>query len=725
MSRWIGALVVGATLAVAGCGKSGGDVAAPEVPKTMVVSLDRSAVTIIAGRRDSVTATVTTTGKITGTISYAVEGLPSGITGTATPRTTSGATVTATVLIDVAATVAPGTYPLTVRSTTPGVTDATVTGTITVQPIPAIALSVDSATRIVNQGASVNTVVTLARTNFTGPVTLAVANLPTGVTATFDSSTVGGTRATLTLTAATNAALGAAALTVQASGTGITAVTAPLTLTVNPAPAYTLAASPTTVSIDQGGTASATLTLARTNFSGAVSFAAQTLPTGVTATFTPTSTTGASATVQFTATTTAAAGSSTVTIRATAAGLADRTVSLPITVNPLLTGSVDFTGCLAADRAVWLAMQDGDGGVWTRVTGTGDVYPILFKGTRVAYAYATNGSSTNGVTVRYHTRAEVSGQVLRPCTPTVAGTQTVTGTLANASGSAALFFGGGVTGLGANGPTQANGTFTIANVRPGRHDFLAYTGLARGIIIRDINPGNGGSVGTIDFGSTNPTRFSLTARQATATNTRAGETYAFFERYFTTTADYVCEEIPLNSVTSSGANFAVYGVPAPYQATTDFYQVVMRAVTFDGTRQVAESFQDFTTRTANPFVLPAPLLTPTVTELTGATMRRLQAVATGIPAEYDGPVTLTTRDALQTRRITLVASAAWRNGTSVTLAIPDLTGVAGWTSSWVPPGDDVYRWTLEASNTPRSNCTDGARVITATVTGGTAAQLRR
>jgi hypothetical protein len=100
-------------------------------------------------------------------------------------------------------------------------------------------------------------------------------------------------------------------------------------------PDFALTASPTTVSVAQGGTKSTTIsTTVSGGFNSAVSLSASGLPAGVTAAFSPTSIAApgsGSSTLTFTASSTATTGTSTVTINASGGGVSHSTpVSLTV-----------------------------------------------------------------------------------------------------------------------------------------------------------------------------------------------------------------------------------------------------------------------------------------------------------------------------------------------------------------------------------------------------------
>jgi len=120
--------------------------------------------------------------------------------------------------------------------------------------------------------------------------------------------------------------------------------TATLTLTVNPAasPNFALSDSPGSLSITQGNSGTSTITVTPQNgFNGSVALSAAGLPSGVTASFNPSSTT-ASSTLTLTASSTATTGTATVTVTGTSGSLS-HAATLSLTVNPAST-SVQLLG---------------------------------------------------------------------------------------------------------------------------------------------------------------------------------------------------------------------------------------------------------------------------------------------------------------------------------------------------------------------------------------------
>ena len=198
-------------------------------------------------------------------------------------------------------------------------------------PAPRFTLSASPASLAVVQGTSSSSTITVAPQNgFTGSVNFSASGLPNGVTASFSPnpslvSTI------LTLNAAATADIGTFTVTITGISGSLTSQT-PISLSVNPAGNYTLTATPSGLSITQGTSGTSTITVNPVGgFDGGVSLFASGLPSGVTASFNPTSTT-ATSTLTLTASLTAAPGTFTVTVTGTSGNLINST-SISLTVN--------------------------------------------------------------------------------------------------------------------------------------------------------------------------------------------------------------------------------------------------------------------------------------------------------------------------------------------------------------------------------------------------------
>src|SRR5258708_6951662 len=205
---------------------------------------------------------------------------------------------------------------------------------------PDFAVAASPASLSVTQGTSGSTTVsTTVSGGFNSAVALSVSGLPSGVTASFNPTSIaapGSGSSTLTFTASSTATTGTATVTVTATGGGVTH-TATVSLTINAAatPDFAVSASPASVSVTQGSTGTSTIsTTVSGGFNSAVSLSASGLPAGVTASFNPTSIAApgsGSSTLTFSATSTATTGTVNVTVTATGGGVS-HTVTIALTI---------------------------------------------------------------------------------------------------------------------------------------------------------------------------------------------------------------------------------------------------------------------------------------------------------------------------------------------------------------------------------------------------------
>ena len=285
-------LLAGAILA--GCGTAAGPGGGNG---SIAISVSKTSLSITQGQSDNLTASITRAGGFTGDVVITTTGAPAGVTATASNVTTSGGTTTGTITVAVAETAAPGgPTSLTVTASGSGVTSVQQVIALTINPKPAIALTLTGSPISVQSGTSGTIQVTIGRTNFTGPVTLALEGAPaSGVTGTFAPNPATGGTSVLTLAVAAGVTPGALpAMTVRATGQGVIAVTAPVTITVTAPPSgFTLSVAPT-ISVGRRQSGNTTVTITRTNFTADVALSVTGLPTDVTAGFDVASAPGAS-----------------------------------------------------------------------------------------------------------------------------------------------------------------------------------------------------------------------------------------------------------------------------------------------------------------------------------------------------------------------------------------------------------------------------------------------
>jgi large repetitive protein len=199
---------------------------------------------------------------------------------------------------------------------------------------PSFTISAEPTSLSIVQGASGQVGITeVGQNGFAGSITLAASGLPSGVTASFAPTTVAGL-IMLTLTANSVPATEGYTVTVTGTSGTLTANTTFFLLLI-PGPSITIGASPTSLSIVQGGSGTSGITVTGQNGflkGNLISLAASGLPAGVTASFTPNPTTGTSV-LTLTASSTATLGPATVTVTGTAQTLTAST-TLAFTVNP-------------------------------------------------------------------------------------------------------------------------------------------------------------------------------------------------------------------------------------------------------------------------------------------------------------------------------------------------------------------------------------------------------
>jgi subtilase family serine protease len=236
---------------------------------------------------------------------------------------------------------------------------------------PSFTLSASPSSVTVTQGSSGTSTITVTDVGgFTGSVTLAASGLPSGVTAAFGTNPTTGT-SVLTLTASSTATTGSATVTITGtSGTLTATTTVALTVNSTTTPAFSVSASPASVTVTQGSSGTSTITVTSTGgFDSATTLSASGLPSGVTATFstnpvTPPANGSATSTLTLTASSTATVGAATVTITGTS-GSTSHSTTISLTVNAS-SSSPNFTLSLSPSSFT----IDDDGSVSTTLTIT-------------------------------------------------------------------------------------------------------------------------------------------------------------------------------------------------------------------------------------------------------------------------------------------------------------------------------------------------------------------
>ncbi len=299
------------------------------------ISVNPSALSVQAGASGTSQATVTRSGGFAGALALAATGAPAGMTVTA-PAVAAGSTTSA-ITVNVGAGVAPGAYPVTLTASGTGITapTATLTVTVTAAPVPAATIALNPTSVTIAAGASGTSQATITRSGgFAGAVTITSSGAPAGMTVAAPAIAAGATTSTVTVTVGASVAAGAYPITVRANATGITEVTAELTVTVSAAPGFAVTLNPTALTVAPGAQGTSAINIARTGgFTGALTFALQgNPPAGVVLTLPSGPVTAATSQITVSVGATVAAGSYPLTINVTGTGVPASTVTLTLTV---------------------------------------------------------------------------------------------------------------------------------------------------------------------------------------------------------------------------------------------------------------------------------------------------------------------------------------------------------------------------------------------------------
>jgi subtilase family serine protease len=275
------------------------------------------------------TITIAPQNGFSGSVGLSASGLPSGVTASFSP---ASATTTSTLTLTASSSATIGTSSIMITGVSGGLTETvTISLTVNASSAPNFSLTASPTAIAIAQGnISASTTITLVPVNgFAGSVSVSLSPLPNGVSSAWSG---GGTAAVLTLTASSTATLGTSTVTITGtSGSLVNSVSVILTVNTAVATDYTLSASPSSVSIKQGSSGTTTIAVSPLKgFSGNVNLSASVLPSGVTASFSP-STTGRTSTLKLTASSSAITGTFTVTIHGTSGSLS-HTTTITLTV---------------------------------------------------------------------------------------------------------------------------------------------------------------------------------------------------------------------------------------------------------------------------------------------------------------------------------------------------------------------------------------------------------
>jgi hypothetical protein len=661
------------------------------------LALSKDALIIARGGIDRAIVNVARVNLI-GDVTLALQGA-SGITASFAASPLTGDTTTAT--ISVAATVAPGTYNLTLRGTSPGALDRSIPLTIVVTADP---LQLIAPTSIAAAQGSIYTAdLIVNKTGATGPITIVAEGLPPGATATFDlTAPIPAMR--LTVPASVPAAN--YSVVIRASSPGVPDATFRVALNVI-ASSIEVVLSPSSVAVFQGSSTTTSVSITRTVFTGAVALSIDNPPSGITIASQPSPVTGTGALLTITATSTAPEGQFNVVVRAAPVGseigpTQTTTMTLIVRAAPTGAGNVllDWSGCTAP---TWVAYQDGSA-EWTRSQLASGAARFSVSSTRGGFAYVDGDTA---LTVRYLTRAELTAGPIAMCPGAGPPTKTVNGTAEHAAINEVFTWslGGGTTTS-----TQAAPAFRISGVRAGANDFVGWGATlragVRGLIRRDQNIADGGSVGVVDLANEG---FAPPRAIVTIVGTLTGEQWLHSMTYLTTAA---CTANPLYS--TPGAVALMYGFPDSLQRPDDYHMISVSGLTATSARTSSYVFHTMTSN--RNYALPTAPTSPAVATGPGA-FKRLVLTIASVPSMYNQNVFLNYRDGRNA--MTVIASIAYTTNVGINLSIPDLSGVSGFPLGAVLASNASGRWTAGADGTRTSGslCSEGAGTNSWRLTG--------
>jgi pseudomonalisin len=272
-------------------------------------------------------------------IALSVSGLPTGVTASFSPSSiASPGNGSSTLTLTASATAAAGTYSPVLTAKGGNYTSTQTLTLSVVVPTFSMAGNVSSAT--VSSGSSTQVKLTTAGgSGFKSSISFTVSGLPKGASASFSPSSIaspGNGTSTMTISTSSSTAGGNYTVTVTGKGGNFsTTKTVSLTVVV---PYFTLALSNNSVSVAAGGSVPVTLTTGAVNgFKSSIVVSVVGLPSGVTASFSPTSIASpgnGSSTLTLKGAKTATVGTSTLTVKATGGGVTQtQSLTLAVTAN--------------------------------------------------------------------------------------------------------------------------------------------------------------------------------------------------------------------------------------------------------------------------------------------------------------------------------------------------------------------------------------------------------
>ena len=641
----------------------------------------------------------------TGGITFSLANAPAGMTMSASLGGFSHDFATGTLTFNAAASTPPGSYRVQVHGSGSGIQDQY---DDTQLQVTSLGLAFNPGGISILQGGQGTSTVTITRSGVTGSISLSATGLPAGVTASFSPTPVSGTSSVVTFAATSAASPGNSTVTINAVASDGTTGSATFPMAVVLAGSFSIAGTPAFANLTPGGSGSTGVQATRgPGFTGPIAYAVTGLPAGLTANVTTTSVAD-SLKITFAATAAVPLGNYNVTVTGTnGTNVQNATIVVTVSSPGTTTVHLDYSACVTAGRSTWLAYQDGSGTL-TMVPGMNGIYTFPITSGRGTVAVVIAGPSGHRTTVLSGTAAELG--LLPSCSNSYLEYSLLYPTATDDFSKSVTV---SATGLGPDdigqltlgqppsvGLSVGNPSSTLTQVPAGSVDLIGWryhnvtpgTNI-RGAILRAVNVPQSGTASPVDFNGAES--FAPVSASYTVSGPGAETAHALMV-YSTGTA---CTNFAFLGLTAPATPGTIYGFPGSVQQASDLHQLEITT-----TGRIAINL--FHTMANQTVTLGSPLSTaPTITTLSGP-YRRLQVDAT-VPADYPF-MTYSYGDG--TNIVRLVGTAGYFGSQTMTLSMPDLSGLAGLLTSWFPAAGSHGNFTYAAGTTLVTPCADGGAI---------------
>jgi uncharacterized membrane protein len=254
------------------------------------LALTPGSLVLAPGASGGVSTKVSIGGGFDAAVALSAANVPAGVTAVFAPASLAPpGSGSGTLTITASSNAAPGAYTILVSASAESVTH-TFSLPLTISA-PACTLTASVTSFTLNPASAAATEVSCGSVTggFHTALNMAITGAPQGVSIAASPATVtpGSAQSTVTISTAANAPAGSYTFHLTATGGGLS-LSVPISLTINPAPTFTMNLSSTSLSVLQGTSAHVTITTARVGaFNSAVALSVTGMPAGITASFSP------------------------------------------------------------------------------------------------------------------------------------------------------------------------------------------------------------------------------------------------------------------------------------------------------------------------------------------------------------------------------------------------------------------------------------------------------